>query len=54
MRARNWMKAAGLVAASALLIVVLTAAGLLAGPLEGKTIVKRIYVPGRIFNVVAK
>ena len=30
MRARNWMKAAGLVAASALLIVVLTAAGLLA------------------------
>ena len=31
-----------------------TAAGLLAGPLEGKTIVKRIYVPGRIFNVVAK
>ena len=28
--------------------------GLLAGPLEGKTIVKRIYVPGRIFNVVAK
>ena len=30
MRARNGLKAAGLVAASALLIVVLTAAGLLA------------------------
>ena len=29
-------------------------AGLLTGALAGKTVVKRIYVPGRIFNVVAK
>ena len=29
-------------------------AGLLRGALAGKTVVKRIYVPGRIFNVVAK
>ena len=29
-------------------------AGLLTGALAGQTVVKRIYVPGRIFNVVAK
>ena len=29
-------------------------AGLLTGALAGKSVVKRIYVPGRIFNVVAK
>ena len=37
-----------------LILIGCTVITLLFGALAGKTVVKRIYVPGRIFNVVAK